>query len=192
MLDGTALKTIEDFTKRYDNLYISGMHYRMFAPSDQKRPPVNFNTRIYSNMLIKTSIPYRNEGFYNDDTDLCLRILKNGFCTAIFYAFLVDKQKTMVVSGGMTPHYQGDGRYKMALELQQKHPDVTTITRKWGRWQHQVDYRKFKKNKLRLKPGVVIPEGVNNYGMTLVKLGNDQPTGEGSIPSDRSFGELTV
>ena len=30
----------------------------------------------------------------------------------------------------------------------QKHPDVTTIVWKWGRWQHQVDYSSFKRNKL--------------------------------------------
>ena len=76
----------------------------------------------------------------------------------------------MSQTGGMTPHYQGDGRYKMALELQQKHPDVTKITRKWGRWQHHVDYRPFKGNKLIKKEGVVISEGINNYGMKLVKL----------------------
>ncbi len=172
VLDGTPLKVIEDFAKRYSNLYISGMHYRMFAPSDSKRPPVPFNTRVYSNMLIKTDIPYRNEGFYNDDTDLCLRVLKDGYCTAILFAFLVDKQRTMNVAGGMTPHYQGDGRWKMAEELRQKHPDVTTITRKWGRWQHQVDYRPFKKNKLKLKPGIVIPTEPNEYGMKLIKRGD--------------------
>lgn len=171
MLDGTALRVIEDFAERYENLYISGMHYRMFAPSDQKRPPVNFNTRIYSNMLIRTNIPYRNEGFYNDDTDLCLRILKDGYCTAIFYVFLVDKQRTQTVKGGMTPHYEGDGRLRMAQELQRKHPDVTTITWKWGRWQHQVDYRPFKGNKLIRKPGVVIPDEPNEYGMVLTKNG---------------------
>ena len=76
----------------------------------------------------------------------------------------------MTVKGGMTPHYQGDGRWKMAEELRQKHPDVTTITRKWGRWQHQVDYRPFKKNRLIRKPGVEIPQGVNEYGMRLVHL----------------------
>lgn len=169
MLDGTPLRIIEEFTERYENLYIAGMHYRMFAPSDQKLPPVAFNTRVYSNMLIKTDIPYRNEGFYNDDTDLCLRVLKNGYCTAIFYAFLVDKIRTQTISGGMTPYYQGDGRWQMAEELRQKHPDVVKIIRKWGRWQHQVDYRPFKKNRLILKEGVEIPEGVNNYGMVLVR-----------------------
>ncbi len=57
----------------------------------------------------------------------------------------------------------------MAEELRQKHPDVVKVVRKWGRWQHQVDYRPFKKNKLKLKPGVVIPTEPNEYGMVLVK-----------------------
>ena len=74
-------------------------------------------------MLIKTDIkdykgnPYRNEGFFNDDTDLCLRILKDGYCTILFNAFLIEKSVTMTVKGGLTPYYQGDGRYKMAKEL---------------------------------------------------------------------------
>lgn len=168
--DGTALRVIEDFAERYENLYISGMQYEMFAPRQAKIPPIIFNTRIYSNMLIKTDIPYRNEGFYNDDTDLCLQILKDGHCTALFQSFLAKKIWTMHVKGGMTPHYQGDGRLKMAQELQRKHPDVVKITWRFGHWQHQVDYRPFKGNRLKLKPGVVIPEGVNNYGMVLTKV----------------------
>ena len=41
-----------------------------------------------------------------------------------------------------------DGRLAMARSLQSQHPDVTTVIRKWGRWQHNVDYRPFKSNKL--------------------------------------------
>lgn len=169
MSDGTFLKVIEDFVGRYENIYIAGMQYEFFLPRKQKAPPFILNTRIYSNMLIKTDIPYRNRGVYNDDTDLCLRILKDGFCTVEFCAFLAKKLRTMKVSGGMTPLYQGDGRLKMAQELQSRHPDVVQIKRRWGRWQHVVDYRPFRKNKLILKPGVVIPKGINNYGMKLVK-----------------------
>jgi len=55
----------------------------------------------------------------------------------------------------------------MAQSLQEQHPDVVKVTRKWNRWQHQVDYRPFKKNKLILKPGVVIPMSEDNYGMEL-------------------------
>jgi len=62
---------------------------------------------------------------------------------------------------------QFDGRLAMAESLQRQHPDVCTVTRKWGRWQHYVDYSKFRYNRLIMKPGLDIPEGVNEYGMTL-------------------------
>lgn len=182
---GTFLYAIEDFVERYENVPIAGMQYEMFAPRKNKMPPFALNTRVYSNMLIQTDAcdrngkPFRNEGFYNDDTDLCLRVLKNGFCTIQFNAFLANKIWTMHVQGGMTPYYQGDGRWKMAEELRQKHPDVVKVVRKWGRWQHQVDYRSFKKNRLRLKPGVEIPTEPNEYGMVLVKR---DATGKTTMP----------
>jgi len=178
---GNILAAMEDFVDRFSNVPVAGMNYFMFASRKNIKPVFLLNTRVYSNMLIDTSArdkagrPYRNEGFYNDDTDLCLRLLKDGFCTILFNAYLIEKSVTMTVKGGMTPHYQDDGRYKMALELYKKHPDVTKITRKWGRWQHQVDYRPFKRNRLILKPGVVIPEGTNEYGMKLVELPEGKP-----------------
>jgi hypothetical protein len=55
----------------------------------------------------------------------------------------------------------------MAQSLVDQHPDVTKVVWKWGRWQHHVDYRPFKKNKLIKKSGIIIPEGVNDYGMRL-------------------------
>ena len=55
----------------------------------------------------------------------------------------------------------------MAESLQGQHPDVAKITWKWGRYQHQVDYRSFKRNRPILKPSAIIPEGVNDYGMVL-------------------------
>lgn len=170
LITGDAFRAIEDFAARYQNLAICGMQYDMFLPRKQKHEVMQFNTRVYSNMLIRTVIPYRNRGVYNDDTDLCIRVLKDGWVTVLFNAFQIKKLGTMRIKGGNTPIYQGDGRLKMAQELQRAHPDVTRIVRKWGRWQHHVDYRPFKKNKLILKPGVVIPEGVNNFGMKLVHL----------------------
>ena len=167
---------MEDFVERYENVPIAGMNYFMFIKQKYQDTPIRMNTRVYSNMLIQTDAtdpngkPYRNEGFYNDDTDLCLRVLKDGLCTILFNAFLIEKSVTMTVKGGMTPHYQGDGRYKMAEELRKKHPDVTTVTYKWGRWQHQVDYRPFKNNRLIRKPGIEIPDEPNEYGLKLVKV----------------------
>lgn len=80
----------------------------------------------------------------------------------------------MTMKGGNTESLyklngEQDGRLLMAQSLQKQHPDVVKIVRKWGRWQHQVDYRPFKHNRLILRPDAVIPEGVNNYGMVLMK-----------------------
>ncbi len=166
--NGVIFRAIEDFVERYENVPVAGMHYAMFAPVKVKHSqPFVTNTRVYSNMLLDNCCTHRFRDVYNDDTDLCLRILKAGQCTILFYAFLVEKQATMRLNGGMTPLYQGDGRLEMARSLQRQHPDVVKIVRKWGRWQHQVDYRPFKGNKLIRKPGVVIPAGVDNYGMKL-------------------------
>jgi hypothetical protein len=173
---GATFAAIEDFVDRYTNIALAGMQYELLAPRKYKSPPFLLNTRIYSCILIQNDIPYRWRGRYNEDTDLSLRALKDGWCTVLFYAFLADKQATMTMKGGNTESLyklQGkDGRLLMAQSLQQQHPDVTTIVHKWGRWQHQVDYRPFKANRLIRKPGVEIPQGVNNYGMQLVHVGD--------------------
>jgi hypothetical protein len=97
--------------------------------------------------------------------------LKDGYCTALFNAFLADKQTTMQMKGGNTDElYAGDGRLKMAQSLQEQHPDVTRITWKWGRWQHHVDYTRFKANKLKLRRDIAIPSGNNEFGMKFVNL----------------------
>jgi hypothetical protein len=41
------------------------------------------------------------------------------------------------------------------------------VTTKWGRPQHHVDYRGFRRNALKLREGVVVPEGTDDYGMGL-------------------------
>ena len=81
----------------------------------------------------------------------------------------------MLMKGGNTDELyrqteRFDGRLEMARSLQRQHPDVVKITRKWGRWQHHVDYRPFAGNRLILRRGVTIEPGINNYGMTLKEL----------------------
>jgi len=166
---GIFLKIIEDFVERYENIYIAGMQYELFTPRLKKHPPFTLNTRVYSNMFIKTDIPFRNKLFYNDDTDLCLRVLKGGYCTILFYAFLADKKATMRVKGGNTDYYQKtDKRFEFAKELKRAHPDVVQIVWKFNRWHHKVDYNSFRNNRLRKKKNKIIPQGINNYGMELV------------------------
>lgn len=160
----------EEFVDRYENIALAGFQYNGFAVDKQKHPPLIFNTRVYSCILIKNNLPYRWRGRYNEDTDLSLRALKDGWCTALFVAFLADKKATMTMKGGNTDElYQGDGRLLMAQSLQEQHPDVTKIVWKWGRWQHQVDYRPFKANKLIKRTDIEIPTEPNEYGMKLVR-----------------------
>lgn len=173
---GGAFAAIEDFSDRYQNVALSGMQYMAFALiKDAYYAPFYLNTRIYSCILIDNSLPYRWRGRYNEDTDLSIRALKGQYCTVLFYAFLARKMPTMVMRGGNTDELYRqtedfDGRLEMAKSLRDQHPDIVSITRKWGRWQHQVDYRPFKKNKLIRRPDVVPVPGVNNYGMKLVRV----------------------
>jgi hypothetical protein len=166
---------MEDFVDRYQNIAMAGPHYEKFAPiKNPPKKPFVLNSRVYSCILINNDIPFRWRGRYNEDTDLSLRCLKTGLCTVLFFAFLAEKTATMTMKGGNTDELYKqdanfDGRLEMAKSLQRQHPDVVKITRKWGRWQHQVDYRPFKKNKLVRRKDIEIPEGVNNYGMKLVR-----------------------
>lgn len=167
--DGTIFRCAEDFTDRYENVALSGFHYKMFAPQNAKLPPFYLNTRIYSMILIRNNINYRWRGRYNEDTDLSIRVLKDGWCTILFNAFLGEKQTTLTMKGGNTDElYKDDGRLKMAQSLVDQHPDIVRVSWKWNRYQHHVDYRPFKKNKLIRRTDLIIPDNkVNNYGMEL-------------------------
>jgi hypothetical protein len=173
MHSGATFCAAEDFVDRYANVAMAGMQYMMFMKVKPKeKKPFLLNSRIYSCILLDNRIPHRWRGRYNEDTDLSLRILKDGYCTILFYAFLAEKQPTMTMKGGNTEDLYKqdavfDGRLEMARSLQRQHPDVTRIAKRFGRWQHVVDYRPFRNNKLIRRSDVEIPKGVNEYGMRL-------------------------
>ncbi len=194
---GVFFKVMEDFVDRYNNVYIAGPQYRFFIAPDQKYPPYVANTRIYSCLLIRNDCKHRWRGRYNEDTDICLRVLKDGDCTIQFNAFLQGKAATQTVKGGnseefyhkevgldsdgiairkedlkvdSSERYNTDGTLAKSQILVDMHPDVARLVWRYGRWHHWVDYSPFKKNALQRKEGLNIPSGVNNYGMKLVKL----------------------
>lgn len=140
---------MEAFVDRYRNVALAGPQYEKFSERKKKHFPIILNSRIYSCILIRNDLPYRWRGRYNEDTDLSLRVLKDGWCTILFYAFLQEKRTTMTMRGGNTDElYQGDGRLRMAQALQEQHPDVVEVVWKWNRWQHRVDYSPFRRNRL--------------------------------------------
>ena len=168
--NGAMFKACEDFVDRYTNLYLAGPAYDFFAIAKTVMPPFVKNTRIYSVLLIQNDMPYRWRGRYNEDTDLSLRVLKDGHCTVQFNAFLQEKQTTQLIKGGNTEEfYAKEGTLPKSQMLADLHPDVATVVWKFSRWHHDVNYFPFKKNLLKKIDGLKIPTGINNYGMELVK-----------------------
>lgn len=166
---GVIFRVAEDFVDRYENIAIAGFQYNSFVFKDAVVPPYRLNTRIYSCILLRNDLPYRWRGKYNEDTDLSLRALKDGWVTMLFNAFVVNKETTMRAKGGNTDtiYNTNDNRREFAESLQRQHPDCVKVTWKFGRWQHHVDYSKFKNNSLIKKHGLQIPQGINNYGMVI-------------------------
>lgn len=144
VLDGVIFAAMEDFMQRYKNLAQVGPQYLMFLPSRIKKPPFILNTRIFSCMLIRNSVPFRWRGRYNEDLDLSLRMLKANWTTVQFNAFYQWKMRTQKMTGGNTEAFYADegtlAKSKMAVK---SHPDVVKLAFKYGRWHHSADFSGF-------------------------------------------------
>lgn len=184
---GIMFRICEDFVDRFENVPISGLNYMGFAPENQKQRPYEKNTRVYSCILIENSCKHKWRGKFNEDTDLSLRVLKDGDCTILFNQFLGDKVWTQAMKGGNT-----DQLYKTNIDLEEKywirdrnplntleksqmivdmHPDVCKLVVRYGRVHHVCDYSRFKRNQLVYKKEFKdMKHGINNYGMKLVKI----------------------
>lgn len=187
--DGTPFRVMEDFVDRYENIAMAGPNYYMFIESRTKYPPFYRNTRIYSCNLIRTDTPYRWRARYNEDTDLSIRMLKDGWCTVLFNAFLQNKLTTQTVPGGNQELYS-IGTLPKSEMIEHLHPDVARVTWRYGRWHHVVDYNAFNKNTLRVKPGIVIPEGSNEYGLILEHRLGDAWMPESAAPAPDEWNDL--
>lgn len=170
MYDGAAFRAMEDFCLRYENVAMAGPNYESFALRRQVYPPFTLNTRVYSCNLIRNDVPFRWRGRFNEDTDLSLRMLKEGWCTVLFNAFLQNKVATQRLRGGNTDTVYVDGTLPKSRQIAAMHPDVCRVVWKFNRWHHHCDYRPFKANKLIRKPDAIIPTEPNEYGMRLVKV----------------------
>lgn len=166
---GATLLAAEDYVDRFSNVPVSGLNYYSFCKKTDKVPPLVLNTRIYSCLLIDNTFDYHWRGRYNEDTDLSLRVLKDGLCTIQFNAFLCGKVTTQRMRGGNSKEfYDEEGTLPKSKMLEDLHPDVAKVVWKFNRWNHHVDYRPFKDNKLIFKEDYVEVLGVNNYGIRLV------------------------
>lgn len=169
--DGAFWLAMETFCERYTNVAMAGPNYELFVLRRAKSPPFILNTRIYSCSLIRNDVSFRWRGRYNEDTDLSLRMLKAGWCTVQFNAFLQDKIATQQVKGGNTSEfYEKDGTLPKSQMQVAMHPDVSRLVWKFGRWHHQVNYKPFRVNKLIRKKGISRAEKNNEFGMKRRKI----------------------
>ena len=97
-------------------------------------------------------------------------MLKDGWCTVQFNAFLAAKLTTQKIKGGNTDEfYAKEGTLNKSMMLKEMHPDVTEVVWKFNRWHHQVDYSGFKQE-LIFKEGVEKNYEVNEHGMKIVRI----------------------
>jgi hypothetical protein len=171
---GIALKATEDFVDRYENVAVAGLNYMMFVPNTASFPPFFLNNHVYSCTLTLNSLPYKWRGRYNEDTDYCLQVLANGWCTILMNIFNVEKMRTMTMGGGNTAKlYQSDGRVKMARALERLWPGVVQTKRRFQRAQHVIkgQWRGFDTPLIRRKDidfNKLAP--INEYGMELKQV----------------------
>jgi hypothetical protein len=178
---GAYFKAIENWVDRFENIAIAGLNYTKFAMEPSKSSPYTLNTRIYSFLLIDNSVKYRWRGRYNEDTDLSLRVLKDGLCTVQFNSFLAGKVTTQKVKGGNTEEfYDAEGTMNKSKMLADMHPDVAEVVWKFNRWHHSVDYTGYKQ---KLKPLVdfKLLKRVDNLGLKIIN------TDETSTKNSKSF-----
>jgi hypothetical protein len=168
---GATLLAAEDFVCRYSNVPVAGLNYYSFCKKADPVPPYILNTRIYSCLLIQNNSGYRWRGRYNEDTDLSLRVLKDGLCTIQFNAFLCGKITTQRMRGGNSADfYDSEGTLPKSQMLVDMHPDVAKVVFRFNRWHHHVDYSRFKSNKLKKIIDTSQLPKINNYGLMLVDL----------------------
>lgn len=172
VMSGTIFKCAEDFVNRYTNIGQAGFEYRQFGGgARRKKPPYRLNNRIYSCLLINNSVDLRWRGRYNEDTDLSIRMMKEGWCTVMFNCFLQNKLATQQIGGGNTKEfYAKEGTYLKSQMIVDMHPDIARMTERYGRHHHQVDYSSLQDLELIKKKGVRVKKGINNYGMRLVEI----------------------
>ena len=173
---GTAMVCMEDFASRYTNVGISGFNYTYFVTNTTKKALV-MNVHVYSSLLIDNSIPFRWRLKYNEDVDLCLQALHNGYCTVLFNALMIDKTSTVakMKGGNQEELYKGNAYEKKVLKarsLEEMWPQYAETKMRFNRPHHYVNWRKHFKHPLLRNPNYDWDnmQSVNNFGMSLKRV----------------------
>lgn len=141
--------------ERFFNRYlfaVAGFNYDYFVTKDTNKP-FYYNCHVYSAMLINNNIPYRWRLKYNEDVDLCLQALNDGWNTILLNIYSVKKVHTgaKLKGGNQTELYKGnDPRKKLlkAKSLEAVWPQYVETKVRFGRIHHYVNWKKHFKQPL--------------------------------------------
>jgi len=162
--DGMIFAAMEDFATRYLNLGMCGPEYEPMVPARQAKPqPFKLNRRVFSCLLIRNDTGLRWRGRYNEDLLLCIALLRAGWCTVSFLAFLQKKIATQRMAGGNTEAFYGaEGTLPKSMLAVKEHPDIVRLVTRYGRPHHVVDWSEFEGLRLVRDPAWT-PPPVNPY-----------------------------
>jgi hypothetical protein len=162
--DGLIFAAMEDFCLRYTNIGIAGPEYEPFVPARQPLPqPFRLNRKVFSCLLIRNDTGLRWRGRYNEDLLLCIAMLRQGWCTVQFLAFLQKKIATQRMAGGNTEAFYGaEGTMAKSMLAVWQHPDIIKLVERYGRPHHLVDWSEFETLRLARRADWQPPE-VNPY-----------------------------
>jgi hypothetical protein len=164
-----AVVLLENFVDRYENVALASFNSMFFMPAarglhvgqdGQAIPPFYLNFRCYTCFLMMNALPNRWRHLYNEDTDMTLQVLSDGWCTILFNVFLIHTEDTKTNAtrtkgkgGGQAQVYAGDGRLQMARQLERVWPGVVETYRRFDRPQHKVKncWRSFDNQLIRRK-----------------------------------------
>jgi len=158
-----VFRMIEDWSDNIKNMYLCGHQYSSFVPEIDMKQKVLYGTRVFSSMLIDCNLPPLNEeddiwrGKYNEDVDLSVRLLSQGFPTANFCNITSCKSSTGSCKGGNTDEiYSEDAGDKRGGKIKtdeiiKRWPEYVRECVRFGRPHHDIKNEwitKWKKNNL--------------------------------------------
>jgi hypothetical protein len=168
-----AFAASEDFADRYENVALLALNSTFFVPISrgvqrQKNiPPFYLNHRCYTDVLFLNALPNRWRPPNNEDTDMTLQVLADGWCTILINAFTIQTVTTMTMKGGQTEAFVAGARLKMVRALERRWHGVVTVGRRFKHPQHFIkdNWTKFD-TPLRLRAGVDLSSmQPNEYGL---------------------------
>lgn len=135
---------MEQFTDRFKNIGISGPAYEAYTQRRNEIPPYDTNTSIYACLLVRNDLPFRWEGNYYIETDLCIRSLKHQEATVLFNYIQTKRSKRPPLPKKDTPEFVAfsDKSLEMTTAIRDRHPSLVTITKRWGYWQFMVNWKR--------------------------------------------------